>query len=788
MSEHLPIRQVAVLGAGVMGAQIAAHLINANVPVILFDLPADGPEPNVNVHNAISRLVKLEPAPFAEQGLEQLITAANYKQDLGRLAGCDLVIEAIAERLDLKKDLYALIAPHIGDHTILASNTSGLGINDLAAVLPQALRHRFCGVHFFNPPRYMALVELIASGQTEQHFLDGLETFLVSTLGKGVVHARDTPNFIANRVGVFAMLSAMHHAQGLEIPFDVVDALTGPVIGRPRSATFRTADVVGLDTLAHVVEGAAERLKDDPWHGYLQLPGWIKRLIEQDALGQKSGAGVYRKDGKQIYVLDPAAGDYRPAKPETAAEVQEMLGLQNPARRFAAFRASEHPQAQFLWAIHRDVFHYAAYLLEDIADNARDLDLAIRWGFGWKMGPFEIWQAAGWNQVAAWIREDIEAGNSMATVPLPAWVDEIDAAHREEGSWSPSSRTWRPRSTLPVYERQRFPETVLGERRQSKGEIVYEDEGVRLWTLDQDIGILSFRSKQHTMGSEVLNGILEAMAIAEQRFDGLVVWQPDEPFSVGANLAQVSNAIRAADLDSLSTTLARFQLATARMRDALIPTVAAVRGMALGGGCELIMYCDHTVAALETYMGLVEAGVGLIPAGGGCRELARRSARSAPDGNVFPFIQKAFQNVAMAKVSRSAREAQAMGLLRDSDTVILNPNELLHVATAQARAMAAAGYRPPLPLAVKVAGRAGIANIKTLLVNMLEGGFISSYDFQVASMAADALCGGDIEADIEVSQEWLLRRERESCLSLLKQAETQERIAHMLQTGKPLRN
>ncbi|MEX0871451.1 MAG: 3-hydroxyacyl-CoA dehydrogenase/enoyl-CoA hydratase family protein [Aquisalimonadaceae bacterium] len=788
MSQPLLIRQVAVLGAGVMGAQIAAHLVNAGVAVILFELPADGPEPNANVRKAIERLIKLEPAPLAEPRLAQLITPANYTQDLHRLAACDLVIEAIAERLDLKKDLYARIAPHVGEHTILASNTSGLGINDLAEVLPEGLRHRFCGVHFFNPPRYMTLVELIPSGQTEQRYLDGLETFLVSGLGKGVVHARDTPNFIANRVGVFAMLAAMHHAERLDVAFDVVDALTGPAIGRPKSATFRTADVVGLDTLAHVVEGSVERLGSDPWRGHLRLPDWMKKLIEQGALGQKSGAGVYRKEGKQINVLDPTSGSYRPAQPEIAPEVRELLDARDPARRLEALRASRHPQAQFLWAIFRDVFHYAACLLEEIADNTRDVDLAIRWGFGWKMGPFETWQAAGWDQVAGWMREDIQAGRAMADAPLPDWVAEVGGAHREEGSWSPSDKTWRPRSTLPVYARQRFPETVLGEARPEAGETVYEDEGVRLWTLDGDIGILSFRSRHHAVGGEVLDGILQAVGIAERRFDGLVLWQPSEPFSVGANLRQVGQALEAGDFDGLGSMLTRFQQATARMRDSHIPTVAAVRGMALGGGCEFVMYCDHVVAALESYIGLVEAGVGLIPAGGGCRELALRAARSAPDGNVFPFIQKAFENIGMARVSRSAREAQAMGLLRASDTVILNPNELLHVATAQARAMATAGYRPPLPAPVKVAGKTGIANIKTMLVNMREGGFISAHDFQVASLAADALCGGDIEAGTEVDQDWLLRREWDGFLWLLRQKATQERIAHMMKTGKPLRN
>ncbi|MCP1676090.1 3-hydroxyacyl-CoA dehydrogenase [Natronocella acetinitrilica] len=788
MTNRLPIRRVAVLGAGVMGAQIAAHLVNAQVDTVLFELPADGDDRNANARKAIDRLLKLEPKPLAVPAYAQLIRPANYRDDLAQLADCDLIIEAIAERLDLKKDLYARIAPHVAAHTILASNTSGLGINELAAVLPEDMRSRFCGVHFFNPPRYMHLAELIPGQQTEQAYLQGLETFLVSSLGKGVIYARDTPNFVGNRIGVFAMLAAMHHAQRLGLAPDVVDALTGPAIGRPKSATFRTADVVGLDTLAHVVEGSAPRLTDDPWHEYLVLAPWVRGLIDAGALGQKSGAGVYRKQGKQIEVLDPETGDYRPAHPEAAGEVQQILALRDPAEKFAALRQSEHPQARFLWAIHRDAFHYAAYLLEQIADCARDVDLALRWGFGWKQGPFEIWQSAGWRRVADWIREDIEAGEAMSGAALPDWVGSIEAVHSPKGSWAPADGVYRSRSELPVYSRQWFPDAVLGEDAGASGNTVFETEGVRLWHVVDDIGILSFRSKQHAVGREVLEGVLAAMDEAEKRFDGVVLWQPREPFSVGANLKQVVDALGEQDFDALETMVHLFQQATGRMRDSQIPVVAAVRGMALGGGCEFQMHCDRTVAALESYIGLVEAGVGLIPAGGGCKELALRAAAATPDGDVFPAIRKSFEAIAMAKVARSAREAQELGLLRATDRIVMNTHEVLHAATMEARALAATGYRPPLKLPVKVAGRPGIANLTMMLVNMREGGFISEHDFKVARYAADALCGGDVEGGSQVSEAWLLRREWERFVELLRDKPTQERIAHMMKTGKPLRN
>ncbi|MBE2212107.1 MAG: 3-hydroxyacyl-CoA dehydrogenase family protein, partial [Xanthomonadaceae bacterium] len=407
MSEKLLIRRVAVLGAGVMGAQIAAQLVNAGIDTVLFDLPAKEGDKNGIVQKAIANLTKLSPAPLGVKSLAEAIVPANYETDLGLLETCDLVIEAIAERMDWKQDLYKKIAPHVPAHAVLASNTSGLGINKLADVLPEELRHRFCGVHFFNPPRYMYLVELIPTKYTDASVMDGLESFLTTYVGKGVVIGRDTPNFIGNRIGVFSILATMHHTAQSGLGFDTVDALTGPLLGRPKSATYRTADVVGLDTMAHVIKTMADTLPEDPWHQYFNAPMWLKALVEKGALGQKTGVGIYRKVGKDILVLDVAKQDYVPQGDGAAPEVVEILKEKDPAKKFAALRASQHPQAKFLWAIFRDLFHYAAFHLGDIAETARDVDLAIRWGYGWKLGPFETWQAAGWKQVAEWINQDI---------------------------------------------------------------------------------------------------------------------------------------------------------------------------------------------------------------------------------------------------------------------------------------------------------------------------------------------------------------------------------------------
>jgi 3-hydroxyacyl-CoA dehydrogenase len=791
---RLIIRKVAVLGAGVMGAQIAAHCANASVPVILFDLPKDG-DPNAIAKKAVDGLKKLDPAPLATRDRAQFIDVANYGSDLEKLRDCDLIIEAIAEKMEWKLDLYAKVAPFIRLDAIFASNTSGLSINALAEGMPEAARSRFCGIHFFNPPRYMALVELIATRSTDPGTLDALEAWLTTRLGKSIVRAKDTPNFVANRVGVFSILAVMHHTARMGLGFDEVDALTGPLIGRPRSATYRTADVVGLDTMAHVIGTMDATLADDPWHAYFKSPEWLAGLIAKGALGQKTKGGIFRKEGKVINVIDLATGAYRPSAGEVAPEVLAILKNRNPAERFAQLRASAHPQAQFLWAIFRDVFHYCACQLGAIADNARDVDFAMRWGFGWQQGPFETWQAAGWQTIASAIKADIEAGVAMTNAPLPAWVfDGRTGVHAPEGSWSATDAALKPRSTLPVYRRQLFPERVLGEAAPDAGVTLWENDGVRLWNLpakDARIGIVSFKSKMHAVGDEVLDGVLEAIARAERDLDGLVIWH-EAPFAVGANLAQVAEACKAGQFDRLEKTVAKFQQASMALKHSMVPTVAAVQGMALGGGCEFVMHATHRVMALESYVGLVEAGVGLIPAGGGCKEFALRAAglaSRAAGGDVFPFIQNMFQTIAMANVSKSALQAVELGFAKESDDILFNPSELLHVALARARALAESGYQPPLvQRAVQVAGRNGIATCEMMLINMKEGGFISEWDYRVARAAATALCGGEVETNAKVSEQWILDVERALFVDLLKTEKTQQRIAHMLETGKPLRN
>ena len=794
------VKKVAVLGAGVMGAQIAAHCVNARVPVMLFDLPAkEGPKNGI-VLRAIDNLKKLSPAPLGDAGDAALIIPANYEDDLEALRGCDLVIEAIAERMDWKHDLYKKVAPHIAPDAIFASNTSGLSITALSEGFGQELRERFCGVHFFNPPRYMHLVELIPTAATRPEILDQLEGFLTAALGKGVVRAFDTPNFIANRVGIFGMLATIHEAEKFGLSYDVVDDLTGARLGRAKSGTFRTADVVGLDTMGHVIRTMQDNLEGDPFFAVYKTPAVLEKLVAAGALGQKSGAGFYKKAGKDILRLDPAAGDYVPGGGKADDLVGRILKEKDAAKRMKALHDSTNPQAQFLWSIYRDAFHYIAVHLESIADNARDVDFALRWGFGWGQGPFETWQAAGWKQVADWINEDIASGRALSDAPLPQWVSEGPVAeqggvHTPAGSWSPARGAFVPRLELPVYRRQAFRAPLLGENTPTgatAGTTVFEDESVRLWHQDDEVLVLSLKTKMHAIGPGVIDGINRAIAEAERNYKGLVIWNADAaaggPFSAGADLQAMLPLFMSGGVAAIEPEVARLQAAHQALKYAAVPVVAAVAGLALGGGCELMLHAAKRVAAMESYIGLVEVGVGLIPAGGGLKEAALRAAADARGNDILQFLKAYYTNAAMANVSKSALEARKMGYLSEDDVIVFNPHELLHVARTQARAMYDAGYRPPLPAQVPVTGRYGMATIGAQLINMRDGGFISAHDYKLGSMIAEIVSGGDIEPGSLVDEQWLLDLERRAFMELLNHPKTQERIMGMMQTGKPVRN
>ena len=789
------VRKVAVLGAGVMGAQIAAHLVNCKVPVVLFDLPAkEGPKNGI-VTRAIEGLKKLKPAPLGVPEDAALIQQANYEEHLAVLAECDLVIEAIAVRMDWKLALYEKIAPALAPHAIVASNTSGLSITKLSAALPDSIKPRFCGIHFFNPPRYMALVELIDTPTTTPEVLDQLEAFVTSGLGKSVIRAHDTPNFIANRVGIAGMLATMKEAETFGLGYDVVDDLTGKKLGRASSGTFRTADVVGLDTMAHVIKTLQDNLASDPFFPSYATPPVLAKLIEQGVLGQKAGAGFFKKVGKDILRLDPAKGDYVAAGGKADAIVDRIL-KKPAAERLKLLRESTNPQAQFLWAIQRDAFHYAAVHLQDIAETARDVDFAMRWGFGTKQGPFELWQEAGWQQVAEWVKADIDAGKALSNAPLPAWVfDGRTGVHTVDGSWSPGKKAYLPRSALAVYQRQHFAEDVLGSGAVpalKSGTEVFKNDEVRVWTLDGEVLIASITAKLHLISATVTEGLLKAVELAEQNYKGLVIWSPDDVFSAGANLESMMPVFMKLGAKGIAPEEKKLQDMMLRLRYAQVPVVSAIRGIALGGGCEIAVHSARRVAAMESYIGLVEVGVGLIPGGGGLAYIARRAAEMANAANanadILKFATDGFTNAAMAKVGTSALESRKLGYLLWSDIIVPHKDELLFVASAQAKAMFDSGYRPPTRAPFPVAGRNGIATIKGQLANMRDGGFISAHDFHISTLIAEVVCGGDVDAGSLVTEEYLMAMERERFCALLEHPKSQERIMGMLQTGKPVRN
>lgn len=795
------IGKVAVCGAGVMGAQIAAHCVNAGVPVVLFDLPAKEGDKSGIAKRAIAGLKKMNPAPLGAPELADAIIPANYEDDLHRLAECDLVIEAIAERMDWKLDLYKKLAPFVKPGAIVASNTSGLSITELSKVLPEDLRHRFSGVHFFNPPRYMPLVELIPTAQTTPALVDLLETFLTSQLGKSVIRAKDTPNFIGNRIGVFGILSVFVQARKAGLPIDLVDDLTGTRLGRAKSGTFRTADVVGLDTLAHVIATMQDHLPDDPFHACFGLPPLVSALIEKGALGQKAGAGFYRKEGKAILRIDPATAQYVPADSKVDDAVAAILAERNAGKRLQALRESDHPQARFVWAVLRDAFHYAAVHLADIADNARQVDQAMVWGFGHAQGPFELWQAAGWRQVAQWVADDIEKGLALSSEPLPDWVSsgpvwEAQGVHTPQGSWNPHAKSFEPRSSLPVYERQIGAPRLVGESAGLGETMVFETDAVKAYTLPaphpDDVLLLSFKTKMHTLSPEVIQGIVHAVDVAEGSFKALVIGQLSEPFSAGADLKSMLPLFEQGGAKAVEPVERAMQDMVLRLRYAQVPVVAALAGMALGGGCELALHCAKRVAHFETYIGLVEVGIGLVPGSGGLAHCARRAAQlqamTAPEIPLLALLKKTALAVASAQVSRSAPDARDIGYLLPSDTVVMNRYELFYVAVREAAMLAEAGWRPPLPGLFPVAGRDAIATLKAQLVNMRVGGFISEHDFTVAANVAHVICGGDVDPGSLVDDEWMLSLERQAFLGLLANPKTQERIMGFLKTGKPVRN
>jgi 3-hydroxyacyl-CoA dehydrogenase len=794
----MKISQVGILGSGVMGAQIAAVFANANIPTLLFGKEA-------HVEDNLNNIISFKPKALTHPDQQSWITAASFENDLNQLSGCDLVIEAIIEDVDAKQDLFAKILPYLSTDVILATNTSSLSVDQIGKNLGD-FQSQFCGIHFFNPPRYMSLVELISTEKTKPDLLNQLEGFFTSELGKNILYANDEPGFVANRIGVFSIAACIHHADRLALDFDTVDALTGTKLKRPKSATFRTADLVGLDILKHVFDQFDQVLSDDPWHAYFKTPQWLENLFKQHALGEKTKAGIYKKEDGEIRVYQTESQNYNKANYEIEASVKSILKT-DISCWITALRSNQHPQSQFLYSVIKDTCLYGAYHLQTIAHSTRDIDWALHWGFGWEVGIFELWQANGVQaSLALFLQDD-------ADVSIPNWINGVTDFYTDKGAYSPSEDDYTPYSKHAVYDRQLHRPTLIGESKHGQGVTIFENDSVKFFHENDGIAIFSLKTKLHTLNLEVIDSLKQAIAISEQEFKAMIIWQDSTPFCAGANLYEIVAGAKLGMIDRqnlytkfkkkawqllkpklpnidnlkpINEVIELLQRVLMSLKYSKIPIVAAVEGMALGGGCEMMLHCDRRVVHAESYIGLVEIGVGLLPAGGGCKEMARRAAKHK---DLFPTLAQYFEQIGLAKVSESAQLAVDMGYLDQQDVIVVQRLELLYFAKQQAQIMIDEQYRPEdASQTFKVGGATAKANILAQLTNMRTGDFISEHDDFIARKIADVLCGGEVDANTEVENQYLLDLEKKHFIELLKLEKTQDRIEHMLIKHKPLRN
>ena len=802
--------KIAVLGSGTMGGQIAAHFANLGFEVVMFDTSHEA------ISKSLNMMKKLKPTPFASQSVIGLIKTSTY-DTMDVLSKCDFIIESVVENLDIKKQLFSNIAPYVNDDAVLVTNTSGLSIQKIAEHSPESLRSRIFGVHFFNPPRYLPLVELIRTSFSDEKLLHKAEGFITSALGKEVVYAKDSPAFIANRIGVFSFLAVLKHAENFSLSADTVDALTGKRVGRPASATFRTLDVVGLDVMSNVVKNIYENAKDDPWVELFKLPDWIDNLIAEGSLGSKTKKGIYEKIGKDIYVYDPASDQYRLSDKTISSEVKKILKENgNIENSLLTLSKSDDPQAQFLWSVHRDVFHYACYQLEHVAETVRCVDLALKSGFAWQRGIFEQVQLTGWSEVRDSLNVDINNGTALSSESLPSWVLDKSFVYSDEGAYDPNKNQYTPRSSHPVYDRQLFKPLLKGEK-QHQQEILLDGESTKLVNIGDGVASISFKTKMNVLSSSVLTELPKCLDFLEDNgFNALIFKQEQEHFCAGANLYEIISAIKLGLLEkdpgvtskakkkafelmhpelpklgklySIKKIVAMLQELFMRLKHGKILTIAAVDGLALGGGCELLLHCNKVVASMNSYIGLVEVGIGALPAGCGSKEMTLRAYTNKETDDIFPLLSKYFEQIAMAKVSASALEAKEMGYLKADDVIIANPNELLYVAKQQALALLDSGFKPPLDSTFKVVGKAGYANIMAQVANLHEGHFISEHDNYIVTHLAKVMTGSKVEENTTVNSQMILDLERKYFIKLLSTKKTQDRIEYMLRNSKPLRN
>ncbi|MGB9179825.1 MAG: 3-hydroxyacyl-CoA dehydrogenase/enoyl-CoA hydratase family protein [Pyrinomonadaceae bacterium] len=802
----LRIEKAAVLGAGTMGAQIAAHLANARIPTILLDIVPRELTPeeeakrltleSAEVRNRIARAgfeaaKKAKPAAFFTPEAASLVSVGNFDDDMAKLKECDLIIEAVVENLEIKRELFKRVEQNRKPGSVVASNTSGIPIQQIAEGFSEDFRQHFLGIHFFNPPRYLHLVELIRTEWTKPEISCSMFGFLDQRLGKGVVAAKDRPNFIANRIGTFGALVTIKTMLEDGYTIEEVDKMTGQAVGRPKSATFRTFDLVGLDVFGHVIKNLYEALPEDEEREVFIAPEFLTQMIGRGILGNKTKGGFYRKqkgegEKQDIWTLDVATLEYRPSQKVKLPPLDMAKNIEDTRERIKALTWSKDRVGQFLWKTFSRTLRYAAARIPEIADTVLEVDRAMRWGFGWELGPFEAWDAIGVEKSVARMKEEGQSIPENVQKMLEAGATSFYKTEQGQKLYF----DFRTNSYVPLND---LPGTIILKSVKDRTGVIKKNAGASLIDIGDGVACLEFHSKMNSIGGDTLQMLKAALAEVEKNFVGLVVGNQGVNFCVGANLMLMLMEAQDENWEELDMMVRVFQNSTMSLRYSPKPVVVAPFQMTFGGGCEMVLHADRVRSAAETYIGLVEVGVGIIPAGGGTKEMTLRALDSIPkdmtDADPFPFIKRAFETVAMAKVATSAEEARTFGILGPDDTISMNTDRLIADAKQEVLALAASGYVEPQPRTdILALGMPALSTLKLGIHQMKRGGFISDHDALIGEKLARIMTGGDLNHPTRVSEQYLLDLEREAFLSLAGQRKTQERIAHMLKTGKPLRN
>ena len=795
------IKRVAVLGAGVMGTGIAAHLTGSGLDVVLLDIvppkvsdedsraglkESDRAFRNKFAISALAKAKKSKPPTFHSPVDAGLIAVGNFDDDFARVADCDWIIEVVVENLDIKRALFEKIEQHRTPGTIITSNTSGLRISAMVEGRSDDFRRHFFVTHFFNPVRFMRLLELVPGTETLPEVIQTIARLGADTLGKGIVYGKDTPNFIANRIGMFSMMYLLNSFVDKGFSIAEIDALFGPPTGRPKSAVFRTADLVGLDTMIHVANNCYENLTHDECRDTFKVPDLLTTMVERGWRGQKSGQGFYKKQGKTILELDPSTLEYSEKTKVRADSIGKVRKIGDPAKRLKTLLSQDDRFAEYAWDVTARTLIYSANRIGEITDDVVNVDKAMRWGFNWDLGPFEAWDAIG-------VRESVER---MKTDGLA--IPERVTAMLESGNdtfygGSASKPTYYDFSDATYAELDIDPRYIKLTALKEQERVVQRNSGASIYDLGDGVLGVEFHTKMNAINPDIISSLSDALDRAErEQWCGVVVGNDDpQAFCAGADIFMMLVAAGQKQWDTINQMIENLQRTTLRMRHSDVPVVTAPAGLALGGGAEVAMAANVVRSHAELYMGLVEIGVGLIPAGGGCLMMLERFCSNLPDDPAFdptPFVQQAFTNIAMAKVSVGAEDARRLGMLRQQDAVTMNRDLLLHDAKQTVLGLHRAGYRAPRPVRLRLPGENGAANFRWFVENMRQGEQVTDHEALIAGKLAWILCGGNTSTRTTVSQKQILELEREAFLSLLGEKKTQERMQHMLQKGKPLRN